>query len=89
MSAVEGNNVFIIGKVINPGRYPMAQPIDVVQALSLAGGFTPYADAEKIQILRREGGKQKVIRFDYSRVAEGKALDSNIVLKSGDTVVVP
>ncbi len=89
VSSVEGNNIFIIGKVVNPGRYPMTQQIDVVQALSLAGGFTTYAETEKIQILRREGDRQKVIRFDYSRVADGKSLETNILLKSGDTVVVP
>lgn len=89
VSAVEGNNIFIIGKVINPGRFPMTRPTDVVQALSLAGGFTPYAKTDKIQILRRVGNKQDVIRFDYSRIADGKALESNILLKSGDTIVVP
>ncbi len=87
--AVEGNNIFIIGKVVRPGRFPMSSPTDVVQALSLAGGFTPYADAEKIQILRRTGNKQKVIKFEYSKIYDGQALESNILLQSGDTIVVP
>lgn len=87
--AVEGNNIFIIGKVARPGRFPMSSPTDVVQALSLAGGFTPYADTEKIQILRRSGKKQKTIRFDYTKIADGQALESNILLQSGDTIVVP
>jgi len=86
---VEGNNVFIIGKVISPGRYPMASQTDVVQALSLAGGFTPYAETESIQILRRTGKKQNVINFDYTKIADGKALETNILLQSGDTIVVP
>jgi polysaccharide export outer membrane protein len=89
VSAVEGNNIFIIGKVNRPGRFPMTSPTDVVQALSLAGGFTPYAETEKIQILRRTGAKQKVINFDYTKVAKGKALETNILLRSGDTIVVP
>lgn len=87
--AVEGNHIFIIGKVGRPGRFPMMRPTDVVQALSLAGGFTPYAKTEEIQILRRTGNKQKVISFDYSKIAEGQALESNILLQSGDTIVVP
>ena len=86
---VSGNNIFIIGKVTRPGRYPMNRSIDVVQAISLAGGFTPYAETESIQILRRSNGKQKFIKFDYSKIAEGKSLDSNILLRSGDTIVVP
>ena len=87
--AVEGNSLYIIGKVNQPGRFPMTRPIDVVQALSLAGGFTPYAQQDSIQILRRSGGKQRIIRFDYTQIADGEALESNIILQSGDTIVVP
>ncbi len=87
--AVDGNSIFIIGKVIQPGRFPMTRPIDVVQALSLAGGFTPYAESENIRILRRNGKKQQVSLFDYSKIADGEALESNILLRSGDTIVVP
>ena len=89
IKAVEGNNIFIIGKVIRPGRFPMTRPTDIVQALSLAGGFTPYAKTEDIQILRRTGKKQKVIKFDYSKIADGQAMQTNILLQSGDTIVVP
>jgi polysaccharide export outer membrane protein len=87
--AVEGNHIFIIGKVNRPGRFPMTRPTDVVQALSLAGGFTTYAKTEEVQILRRTGKKQKIINFDYSKIAEGLALETNILLQSGDTIVVP
>ena len=89
VSAVEGNHIFIIGKVGRPGRFPMIRPTDVVQALSLAGGFTPYAKTEDVRILRRTGKTQKVIHFDYSKIAEGQALETNILLQSGDTIVVP
>lgn len=89
VSAVGGNNIFIIGQVLRSGRYPITSPTDVVQALSLAGGFTPYADRENIQILRRTGKKQQIFEFDYSKVADGKALETNILLHSGDTIVVP
>ena len=87
--AVDGNNIFIIGKVIRPGRFPMTRPTDVVQALSLAGGFTPYAKSDSIQILRRTGNAQNIFRLDYTRIADGKALETNILLKCGDTIVVP
>lgn len=87
--AVEGNSFFIIGKVNRPGRFAMTRPTDVMQALSLAGGFTPYAKSEDIQIIRRSGKKQSVLKFDYSRVAEGKNMEANILLQSGDTIVVP
>ena len=86
---VSGNNIYIIGKVNQPGRFLMTRPTDVVQALSLAGGFTPYAQSEKIQILRRIGKKQRSIKFDYSKIADGTAMETNILLQSGDTIVVP
>jgi len=89
VSAVAGNNIFIIGKVNRPGVIPMTRPIDVMQALSMAGGFTTYAKTEDIQILRRSGKTQKILKFDYSKIEDGQALVTNILLQSGDTIVVP
>ena len=89
VSGVGGNNIFIIGKVGRQGRFPMTRPTDVVQALSLAGGLNAYASSEDILIFRRIGKKQKIINFDYSKITEGKALETNILLRSGDTIVVP
>lgn len=87
--AVEGNAIFVIGKVNQPGRIKMTSPTDVVQALSLAGGFTPYAKTENIRILRRVGDRQELIDFNYTRITDGQDLKSNILLQSGDTIVVP
>ena len=89
VGAVRGNNIFIIGKVTNPGQLPMVGPTDVMQALSLAGGLTPYAKTEDIRIIRRTEKGQKIINFDYAKITEGKALETNILLQSGDTIVVP
>lgn len=87
---IGGNRVYVLGKVNRPGEFAFSQPIDVMQALSLAGGATSFAGLDDIQILRRDaGGKQTSRRFRYSDVERGKQLDQNIVLKSGDTVVVP
>lgn len=89
IKAIGGNRIYVLGKVNRPGEYPFSRPIDVMQALSLASGTSPYASLSDIHILRREGGQQKVFRFDYTDVAKGRKLDSNILLQSGDTVVVP
>lgn len=87
---IGGNRVYVLGKVNRPGEFTFSQPIDVMQALSLAGGATSFAALDDIQILRRDGGgKQTSRRFRYSEVERGKQLDQNILLKSGDTVVVP
>jgi polysaccharide biosynthesis/export protein len=87
--AIGGNHVYVVGKVQRPGEYPFARPLDVMQALSLAGGTTPYASLNDIVILHRENGAQRAIRFRYLQVARGRDLGQNIVLQSGDTVVVP
>jgi polysaccharide export outer membrane protein len=67
----------------------MEQNIDVMQALTMAGGLTPYASTGGIKILRRTQDKQIVMSFDYSDVEKGKRLEQNRILKSGDIVVVP
>jgi polysaccharide export outer membrane protein len=87
---IGGNRVYVLGKVNRPGEFTFSRPLDVMQALSLAGGATSFASLDDIQILRREaGGKQTARRFRYSEVERGRSLDQNILLKSGDTVVVP
>ena len=89
VTSVNGNNIFVIGKVNNPGQMTMIRPTDVMQALSLAGGLTAYAESDNIRIIRRTDEGQKVINFDYTKITEDKALESNILLQSGDTIVVP
>ncbi len=83
-----GNKVFVIGEVRVPNVYKTSRRVDVMQALSLAGGLTQYADESDIQILRRNNGKEIAIPFDYNEVKKGRNLESNILLESGDVVVV-
>ena len=89
LKQIGGNRVYVLGKVNRPGEYAFSKPIDVMQALSLAGGTTPFAALNDIVILRRDNGKQQSIRFRYSDVENGRGLDQNIQLRSNDTVVVP
>jgi polysaccharide export outer membrane protein len=89
VTGIEGNRIFVIGQVNKPGAYVMNPQLDVVQAMSLAGGTTPFASLKNIRILRRENGVQRSISFDYTDVSEGKSLEQNILLQSGDVVVVP
>ena len=86
---VAGNRVYVIGKVNHAGEFPLIGPIDVMQALSLAGGATPFADTNGIRVLRRDGARQSAIRFRYGDVEHGRKLEQNVLLQSGDTVVVP
>lgn len=86
---LDGNKVYVIGKVNRAGEFAASRSLDVMQALSMAGGMTPYAAANKIRILRREGNKQTAIPFAYGDIEKGEALEQNIILKAGDVVVVP
>jgi polysaccharide export outer membrane protein len=86
---VAGNHIYVVGRVQKPGEYPMARDVDVMQALSLAGGATPFAAVNDIIILRRLSAGQIVLHFQYNDVARGQDLRENVVLQPGDTVVVP
>jgi polysaccharide export outer membrane protein len=90
IKAIGGNHVYVIGKVQRPGEFTFSRPLDVMQALSLAGGATPFAALNDIVILRRQnGGAEHVLHFHYGDVARGQRLEQNVILESGDTVVVP
>lgn len=84
-----GNTFYVIGKVNKAGEFPLRGAVDVMQALSMAGGTATFAALGDIKILRRTGGKQEALAFRYTDVEAGKRLEQNILLKSGDVVVVP
>lgn len=86
---IGGNFIYVIGKVHRPGQFPFSKPLDVMQALALAGGATPYAAVNDIRILRRDAAGLKSVPFHYNDVEKGRELEQNILLGSGDTVVVP
>jgi polysaccharide export outer membrane protein len=80
---------YVIGKVNKPGQFPIDLETNVMQALSMAAGLNPFADSDKIIILRQENGKSIKIPFNYDQVKKGENLEQNILLKRGDVVVVP
>ncbi|MEC9376160.1 MAG: polysaccharide biosynthesis/export family protein [Pseudomonadota bacterium] len=86
---INGNKIYVIGQVNQPGDFVINPMVDVLQALSLAGGTTAFAEVNDIKILRRENGAQRSIEFRYRDVEKGKNLNQNIMLKAGDVIVVP
>ena len=86
---IKGNKVYVLGQVAHAGEFIVNPRVDVLQALSMAGGTTPFASLGDIIVIRRTGTVQKTIPFDYKAVTRGKNLDQNIELQSGDVVVVP
>jgi polysaccharide export outer membrane protein len=81
--------IYVVGKVTKPGEFMVGRPANVMQALAMAGGLTPFASPNKIVILRRSGGSEQTFPFDYRAVSRGQFLDQNITLLPGDVVVVP
>lgn len=89
VNKVAGYKIYVLGEVTKPGEFTVGRYVDVMQALTLAGGLTPYASENGIKILRRENGKEVVLPFRYSAARNGDSLGQNIMLRSGDVVVVP
>ncbi len=89
LKQMAGNRIYVLGKVNRPGEFPLSRNVDVMQALSMAGGMTPFAASDEIQVLRRKAGVQQSIAFSYSAVEKGSDLSQNIMLLPGDLVVVP
>jgi len=89
ISEVGGNVAYVIGQVAKPGAFIMNPALNVLQALSLAGGATPFAKLNDVVIIRGAQGVQRSIPFRYGDVSAGKDLTQNITLESGDVVVVP
>lgn len=84
---VNAPKVFVIGNVTRPGPYPLRGELSVLQALSLAGGFTPFASPKEIKLLRNQGGKQDIQEVNYYDMIDDG--EGNYMLHPGDTIVVP
>jgi polysaccharide biosynthesis/export protein len=83
----KSKQVYVDGQVMNPGQFILDKDIYFSQIISLAGGFTEWANKGSIIILRTEGGKRVPIKADYNKIVKGKIPD--IKLMPGDTIVVP
>jgi polysaccharide export outer membrane protein len=81
--------VYFSGQVKTPGVLRLRTETTIAQAIAMVGGFTDWANQSKIIIIRREDGKEKRFTINYKKIIQGKDLNSNIILKSGDTIIVP
>jgi len=89
VTGLDGNRAYVIGQVTKAGAIPLNPRINVLQALSLAGGTTAFAALNDIIILRGSGREQKAFRFAYDEIKKGRNLEQNIQLENGDVVLVP
>lgn len=89
VAEARGNKIFVFGQVKTPGEFIVNPRVDIIQALSIAGGVTPFAQLNDIKILRRRNGQQRIIEFRYSDIVKGEKLEQNVLLEVGDIVLVP
>jgi polysaccharide export outer membrane protein len=88
VTAMNSRRIFVSGEVLHTGPMTLLPHMTMLQALSQAG-FTQFANLKGIYLLRTENGKQEKLPFNYKEVIKGNHPEQNIVLKPGDTVVVP
>ena len=81
--------VYVSGEVLRPGPYATRPPVNVAQALALAGGLTPFAAGRRIQIHRQVRGVDEILLFDYNAFQIGVQPNNNITLRTGDVIIVP
>jgi len=81
--------VYVIGRINRPGHFELVGNMNVLQALAMAGGLTPFAKRDEIKVLRKEMDKTVEYVFDYDAVTKDENHVQNILLRRGDVVVVP
>jgi len=84
---MNSRKVFITGEVTRPGSYVVNTPVTVLQLIALAGGVSEFAKTKEITVIRP--GEVRPMLFNYDEVRRGRHFEQNIVLKPGDTVIVP
>jgi polysaccharide biosynthesis/export protein len=88
VTQINSKRVYLVGEVLHPGPLAMLPNMTVLQALASAG-FTQFANTKGIYVLRTENGRQQKMPVNYRQLIKGDAVDQNIMLKPGDTIVVP
>lgn len=81
--------VYVSGQVRNPGVVRLRSETTLLQLIPMVGGFTDWADQKKILVIRKEEGKEKRFIINYKKLLKGEALETNLTLKAGDTIIVP
>ena len=89
VKAINSRKVYIMGEIARPGPYPLTGPVTVLQLIALSGGLTQFADEKGIGVMRIENGRPLRLPFNYHDVARGRKIEQNVLLRPGDTIIVP
>jgi polysaccharide export outer membrane protein len=87
--AALSKRAFVLGEVRNPGPISLSAEMRVLDAITAAGGFSPFARKSQVRVLRYVEGRELEYRFDYDAYVDGDAPGTNVVLRPSDTVLVP
>jgi polysaccharide export outer membrane protein len=91
VTVVEVNSykVYVMGQVKSPGVHRLRSETTVTQIIVMAGGFTEWANQKKIMIVRKEDGREKRIKVNYKKIMNSGNPNSDVILKAGDTIIIP
>ena len=80
---------YLIGQVAQSGEFPLDSPISLLQAIARGGGFSEWAKKDRVGVVRRQSGKDNILKFNYETFVKGENLQQNFLIEPGDTIVVP
>jgi polysaccharide export outer membrane protein len=86
---VRSYKIYVVGEVQRAGEFTPNHQVSVLHGLAMSGGFTRFANPDRIVIVRQDAHGERRIPFDYDKVVSDGDLQENIILQSGDTVIVP
>ncbi len=89
VSEIKSYTISVLGKVTTQGSYPITTRTTLLEAISMAGGFTEWANQKKITVIRIEAGKKTNLLINFKSILSGKDPSQNIILNRGDTIIVP
>jgi polysaccharide export outer membrane protein len=89
VSQINSYKITVLGRVAGPGVYPITTKTTIIEAISMAGGFTEWANRKKITLIREEGGKRRRYQINYKKIESGEDPTQNVTLRRNDTVIVP
>jgi polysaccharide export outer membrane protein len=88
VKAINSYKVSVLGRVRNPGVYPITGKTTIAEVVALAGGFTEWANKKKITVVTHENGEETKLTVNYKKIVSGKDPSENIILKRGDIIIV-
>lgn len=89
VSEINSRKVYVLGEVNAPGVFDILRPTRLLQALSMAGGYTDFAKKDEVVVIREGSPGERRIQVSVKDITTGRRLDDNILLLPGDTIYVP